>query len=567
VVVGVVAGLVLGWIGLGTYYAARGRSLGFADRLYADLRLLFITGGPPPPPLPWTLDVAQFLLPAAVGLGAISAVAALFHDRIALARLPFLRRHVVIVGLGEIGGALARNLGPGSADLVAIELDPSGTGLEPARSAGAVVIVGDGTDPAVLAQARIGRARRLIATADDTTNAEIALRALSLGAASTGPPLDCHIHVTDPELARLFQLETFRIAEDERARVDVFSVHDLAARVLLSSHRPARTRIVVLGSGPTATRLAFNAVTHPSDDPEGSRVTLVDARAREELAALTARYPWLTGRIDAIEAAPDAREAVTKAIFAPGQPPATVFALVEDPAANLGAALGLREAARAHGSTVVAGIWRTGALAGVLHHTLQHLEGAEPTLRIVSLPDVACTAELVTGGLVERLARGIHDAYRTRQRAAGVDRSDPSVAAWDDLPETLRDSNRHQAAHYSEKLRGIGCDLVNLDGPSVPTFAFDADELELLARLEHERWVAERRRDGWTLGPRRDPVARTSPYLVDWDALSEDVRDLDRDTIHEMPDLLRQAGYAIIRLPDGRPPAPRARAPEGVEPS
>jgi len=54
VVVGVVGGLVLGWIGLGTYYAARGRSLGFGDRLYADLRMLFITGGPPPPPLPWT---------------------------------------------------------------------------------------------------------------------------------------------------------------------------------------------------------------------------------------------------------------------------------------------------------------------------------------------------------------------------------------------------------------------------------------------------------------------------------------------------------------------------------
>jgi hypothetical protein len=224
-----------------------------------------------------------------------------------------------------------------------------------------------------------------------------------------------------------------------------------------------------------------------------------------------------------------------------------VFALVEDPAVNLGAALGLREAARSHGSTVVAGIWRTGALAGVLHHTLRHLEEAEPTVRIVSLPDVACTAELVTGGLVERLARGIHEAYRVRQRDVAAS-TDPSLAAWDDLPETLRDSNRHQAAHYAEKLRGIGCDVVNLDGPGAPTFEFEPDELELLACLEHERWLAERQRDGWRLGPDRDPVARTSPYLVDWDALSEEVRDLDRHAVHEMPELLRRAGYAIIRL-------------------
>jgi voltage-gated potassium channel Kch len=567
VVLGVVVGLVLGWIGLGTYYAARARSLSFGDRLYADLRMLFITGGPPPPPLPWTLDVAQFLLPAAVGLGAFSAVAALFHDRIALARLPFLRRHVVIVGLGEIGGALARNLGETGADMVAIELDPSGNGLEPARAAGAVVIVGDGTDPAVLAQARVGRARRLIATADDTTNAEIALRALSIGAASTGPPLDCHIHITDPELARLFQLETFRIAEDEQARVDVFSVHDLAARVLLSTQRRAGTRTVVLGSGPTATRLVFNAVTHPGPDPESRRVTLVDTHAQEQLAALITRSPWLAGQVETVDVAPDARGPVTAAIFGPGDPPATVFALLEEPAANLGAALALREAARVHGSTVVAGIWRSGALAGVLHHTLQHLEEAEPALRIVSLPDVACTADLVTGGLVERLARGIHDAYRARQLEEGADRSDPAVAQWDELPETLRDSNRHQAAHYAEKLRGIGCDLVNLDGPSLPAFDFRADELEVLARLEHERWVTERRRDGWQLGPRRDPEARTSPYLVEWEALTDDVRDLDRDAVHEMPELLRRAGYAIIRLPDGRPSTPSPRTAERAGPS
>ncbi len=58
-----------------------------------------------------------------------------------------------------------------------------------------------------------------------------------------------------------------------------------------------------------------------------------------------------------------------------------------------------------------------------------------------------------------------------------------------------------------------------------------------MARMEHERWVAEKLLAGFRPGA-RDNAAKTSPYLVPWDELDEKVREIDRQAVREIPDLL-----------------------------
>jgi hypothetical protein len=146
---------------------------------------------------------------------------------------------------------------------------------------------------------------------------------------------------------------------------------------------------------------------------------------------------------------------------------------------------------------------------------------------------------------LELMARNVHESYRERRRATlGVD--DPSLGEWDELPETLRASNRDQASHFADMLDAVGCGVIRQRG--APPFAFTQAEVEHLAHLEHDRWVAERQRQGWRPGAERDPTTKTTPYLVGWEALSEPVRDLDRDAVREIPDRLAQAGFAIVRL-------------------
>lgn len=161
-------------------------------------------------------------------------------------------------------------------------------------------------------------------------------------------------------------------------------------------------------------------------------------------------------------------------------------------------------------------------------------------------------AALVWAGLrsairLELLARGIHDSYRERRRAT-LHGDDASLADWDELPETLRASNRDQAAHIADKLHLIGCGVVSYQGRTPPPFHFTPDEIERLARIEHDRWADERIHQGWKPGLQRDAKAKTTPYLVPWEKLSEPVRELDRDAVREIPSQLARAGLAVARL-------------------
>jgi hypothetical protein len=149
----------------------------------------------------------------------------------------------------------------------------------------------------------------------------------------------------------------------------------------------------------------------------------------------------------------------------------------------------------------------------------------------------------------EVIARAIHEDYVRRRRTEGDSSEDKaSLAPWESLPETLRESNRHQADDIYRKLSAISCEAAREGSADDPVSEFNRQEVEKLARLEHDRWVRERRASGWKFGPSKDVIAQFSPYLVPWEDLSEAVRDLDRDTVRRIPHFLATLGFVVVRL-------------------
>jgi hypothetical protein len=69
--------------------------------------------------------------------------------------------------------------------------------------------------------------------------------------------------------------------------------------------------------------------------------------------------------------------------------------------------------------------------------------------------------------------------------------------------------------------------------PGVSLYNCD-DELERLAELEHERWNAQRRMDGWrhTTGKKSEPL-RLHPSLVPYEDLDYDTQGYDRAYIRQ----------------------------------
>ena len=128
--------------------------------------------------------------------------------------------------------------------------------------------------------------------------------------------------------------------------------------------------------------------------------------------------------------------------------------------------------------------------------------------------------------------------------AAGQAPGGASLGSWDELPEEFKESNRAQARQIGEKLAAIGCLMVPVFDPTLE-FAFDDDELRLLARLEHERWVKERTSQGFEPGAAR--YGRVRPDLVPWERLSDETRARNIQAVRRIPELLARVGFQVLR--------------------
>jgi uncharacterized membrane protein len=158
-------------------------------------------------------------------------------------------------------------------------------------------------------------------------------------------------------------------------------------------------------------------------------------------------------------------------------------------------------------------------------------------------------ADYTNAQVTEHLARAIHIAHL---RTAGGDGEAMSSGAyrrlWQHLPEELKEAGRSQARQVGERLAAIGCLMVPASGPTT-VLGFTDDEAQLLARLEHERELAERA--AW--GPEHlgGQYSRARPDLAPWDQLADQVRAQKTDAVRDIPAMLAEVGFQVLR--DGAP--------------
>ena len=153
--------------------------------------------------------------------------------------------------------------------------------------------------------------------------------------------------------------------------------------------------------------------------------------------------------------------------------------------------------------------------------------------------------DVVFNAAVEKMAVENHNRYRVSLKKEG--KSSPTDVPWEKLPEDFRESNRNQARHIPDKLRAVGCGLwPGKKGEFFP-IDFSDDEIEILARMEHERWMREKTATGWTYGDIRDDAKKLHPDLVAWEELPESEKKKDRDAVREIPVRLADAGFEVYR--------------------
>jgi hypothetical protein len=535
------------------------------------------------PPIPLAMEIARFLAPVLLGYAVFRGILVLFRQQLQLVGLRVLvRNHVVVAGLGEKGFRLAAAFREEGFRVVAIEIDEDNGSIQGAKERGISVLSGDARDPRMLAKARVGRARYLAAVCgDDGRNVEVEVAAAGLAAGRGEGELHALVHLDDAGLWRMLSAESIS-HHTPGVRVEFFNVFETGARMLLAERPPpglaprdpdSLRRVHVLLAGVEG--IGYALVLHLArlwqasrpQPGESLRVTILDEAAEDHVARLVARYPRLdeicdlraVGAILGVEL----QRGPLDIDVEPGHAVSAGYICIADEARGLEVALALR--ARPEFAAVPFAVAVNDARAGlakILHDDPQTAHGVyafgvlNRTLRV--LPLVLGTNEM--------LAAAKHDEYVRHQRARGETMGEGVLVPWDQLPEQWKETNRAFADGIGAKLAATGAVLVPalLIDPNAPLFAFSAEEVEELARLEHERWVADKLRSGWRHGPERDDTRKIHPLLVDWDQLPESERDKDREPVREVPTMLARTGFEILRggpPPPAQPPSPSSKAP------
>lgn len=506
---------VLGAVGFAMYLPAQPE---FAAATPADIAYytaqLFVLDPTPfdaPRRYPLPLEIARFLAPATTIFVLVETVRVLLWDRVRRWSAAHAKGHLVVTGDDPVALMLAKRF---AAEGERVVLVSDTLGEDVARRHGLFVVAGDPTEQATLRAAGVPRAATMYACGQDSaTNLAVSLTTRRIAIR----PVTVRAEIRD---ARLFaDLRAVRggsgAGTDLALRLSFFAVDELAARALL-----AQESLI------------------PGDDEQHDEPQPVVVFGQGSFAQAVVRQ--LQRRQDA--ARPGPVTVVPDAEAAAWCPPAgsapRCYVCLDDLDLALHTAL---TQTRSGAGRVVLCLQRHSAFREALAGTVQDGTGG---FAVFGILDAACDA--APRDPVDEIGRAIHDRYVRSCLARGdTPAANASLVPWAKLPAHLKRSNWAHADDIGAKLATIGSVIVPaLDGAE--PFTFRPGEVELLARMEHQRWMAERQAAGFVPGPVRE--GRFHPDLVDWEQLPQHSRDKDIDVVEHLPEILDEAGFQILRL-------------------
>lgn len=556
VIVGVIA-LILGYIGLDQYLTATGQSRDVLHLFYSDLQL-FVLGSDPledATDLPLALQIARFAAPAVTLFAVTEAARLLLATELRRLRARRARGHAVVCGDSSAARTLAARLHALDQRVVVVRSRPIGT-LE-LRRRSLLGVAGDATDADVLRGAGVARATVIYACTDDSaTNVAIATAAgRVLGEAGGRATVYAQIH--DPDRAVALQARRLGVDAAPGLRLDFFNLDQLAVRVLLA-RRPLTPvgdrapRLLVAGSSPFARALLVAIARHwrmrRGTVHRPVHIDVVAPAAAAMVRDLGRRYV-IVG--EACVLTPYDTDVTGLLAARPDDEYDQAYLCYDDEEYGLQVALTSFELWHRVSGSVLVPVDRLAGLTDAFgdQHSRPLLDEVHGRIKLFPKVDAACDPVLIAEDIVERLARLIHERYVIACRDRGEVPADPAALAdWSTLDDERRRANRAQATSIGAKLHAIGCAIVARSGPD--HFAMTADEVELLAEAEQQRWVAEARAAGWRPGPVRDNAARLSPYVRDWDELPDGLREKNRAAVRDIPGVLADAGFQVVRITD-----------------
>jgi hypothetical protein len=145
-----------------------------------------------------------------------------------------------------------------------------------------------------------------------------------------------------------------------------------------------------------------------------------------------------------------------------------------------------------------------------------------------------------------RIAWAIHEKFV--RYMTDKQKKRPNAKPWEELSVEFKLSNLNQARSYREKLALIKCEMTLKDENREAVTAFTDDEVLPMAIQEHQRWMDEKTEDGWVYAKVRNDSKKHHDCLVEWDKLSEEVQNWDKEPVRNMIEILDHVGYGVYKV-------------------
>jgi len=535
--------LALLTLGLGTWgWIDRGQS--FADALYRSAAMFSYNDvyGGGAGIADWRFQVGRWIGLVVVFSAALVALAALLQTQLAVAVARGLRQEVVVIG-ADRSAAVAFEAARASERSV-LWLGAPALSVSTVRC---IALPWPPGEPATTVLEHATDASHVVICETDDAQSLVLARAARAAA---------------PLALVTVLMRDVRLAEDaaatiNEARTRVLSRSAVSARALNLDHPPfliarelghARVHALIVGFGHTGQAIARDLIVNcRTTYLAPPRITVIDPnapalegvfRVRAPDVDDSAEFDFIEGEIASGAVSPDPA-ALAQAVASAG-PITTAYVCLADDTDALAAAGMLQALARAVdiGHPTIFVRLRDSAVIGGERIERRGLDALHP---FGDIDDVLRASEFLSNA-PDASARAFNEAYR-RSLAPEV-RDNPanrSAYPWDQLDETFRQANRDVVAHVPAKLASAGVEpslwrgLRSLPRLTEGALYRDDAELEVLSELEHERWSAQRRMDGWrwTDQPRKDDLRRLHPSLVPYQKLTDEVKEFDRGNVRE----------------------------------
>lgn len=529
------------------------------------------------------LNVARFAGVAIPVVGLLFAFWGELGRSVAQGLHQFAANHVVIAGASPEAVHLAqdcrakRDGGRDSVVLIGAGL-PEDLTWSLQRN-GVFVIDGDGADRRTLIAARADRASHVVAFEDDDTSnlqVEAAMRGL-IGTKKRRRSIGVHVATRSPMLLR--EARAMRSSEqgkygDARPPLESkpFSLEEVAARRLIQAQTmeildsaaalgQERVHIVCFGFDEAAQAVAAHVfMSLWSARFAAPRVTVLCAQPETGEHQFKARHPqafahpdlWVAD-IAFLKFDPE-HDHVDTALLRKvqdeagrGQASAVVVSSGDDPS-NIRLSLSLKRACNEGLIWPVPIFMKESSKSEFSSIYAKGDETEERDAYLLAFGGLQTTATRldILMGRVDQGAAIAHTHYQkglAKAKAMDMRELQAATKDWHGVPETYRSANRAVSDAAMVKIWDAGWrPSTRKEGRGETAPAMPDDVMEMAARREHDRWMAERLMAGWRpAGPggARNNALMIHDKLVAWEALNEHDQENDRVQVRAALDIAR----------------------------